>query len=237
VALGPPELTFLISSGTMLALFIMVFYKLCKSPDVRRSHKIVYALVFPALVILGVVSIIVFQLNMDWTEALAFNVVWIPFFIFMLQDLTGNPWLRDFPFGRAILAALLTALVIAMLILILVDILSFLSGTGWFFPVPLLIFLVIAIGPLLILTTLAHQKGEEVASGGIITSGGRMILLALGLTFGTILIAMGSFSIILHTFLPLHISIPTIICGIVLILFCLPYSIRERRKRVEYYGF
>ena len=235
MALGPTELTFLISSGIILALFIIVFYKLCKNSDVRRSHKIVYAIIFPGIVVLGCVSIFVFNLFMDWREVLMFNVVWVPLFLLMLLDLNENPIMRNFPFGRLFLAVGLVVISVILILLITVDFFMFMSTGEWvdFLPLPIFIVLVLLIGPILILTTRTYGKGEETSTEGKITSGGRAILLILGFGFAILIMIIGIMPLISEdSWVPLQIGILTLIVGIILFIYINIQLNQERHKRL-----
>ncbi|MHA1130772.1 MAG: hypothetical protein ACTSQQ_08185 [Candidatus Helarchaeota archaeon] len=232
MVLGPTELTFLISSGIMLALFIVVFYKLCKNSDVHRSHKIVYAIIFPGIVVLGCVSIFVFNLFMDWREALMFNIVWIPLFLLMLQDLSAPSQLKKLPFSKLFLAVALTILLVFCLSFILIAIIYYLNLGIWidFLPIPIFIILVIIVGPLFVLTARIYGQGEAEFSNGEITSGGITFLYLIGFTYGLAMITMGFASLLGYETSP-YLIYPFIIIGMILFAYCGSKLIKERRKR------
>jgi hypothetical protein len=237
MVMGKMELAFLISSVVMLVLFIIVFYKLYKKPAISREHKIVYVIVFPSLAILGCISIFFFQFNVDWGELFIYNLIWIWLFLFMLQDLAGNPQTRSIPFGALILSVIGVVLVFLCGVIVMLTILSVLSLGDWFIPLPILILLSLLLPLLLYLTATAWRKGETQYTKGTITSGGRSVLLIIGLTFGCVLGIAGSCSFLFWPFwIPLHVGIPVFIIGMILVIYCLPCLNEEKRKR-EVAGF
>jgi len=163
-----------------------------------------------------------------------FNVVWIPIFLLMVQDLAGKSKVRQFPFLYAFLTAGLTALVAIGGVFILIDLLYFIGEGEWAFPFPIFLVLILAIGPLLLLTARASQKGEDQFTKGRITSGGRAMLYVIGVGFGTLL-TTGGLTIIFYyggDWIPFSVSITMVSIGIVILLYSLPCLIQERRKRL-----
>ena len=61
MALGDAEITFFISSGILIILFLYFYSKICEKPEVSRTLKILFPLLFTTLLVLGSLSIFVFQ--------------------------------------------------------------------------------------------------------------------------------------------------------------------------------
>ncbi|TFG04336.1 MAG: hypothetical protein EU536_04795 [Promethearchaeota archaeon] len=237
MAVGEAEIVFLISSGIMLALFLLVYSKLYRKPEVQRSHKIVYALLFPGLTILGGISIFLYQIFITWDEVLMFHVVWIPIFLLMFQEVAGRSHAQKIPFVKLLLAVALTILLIFCLTFILLDVLTFISLGVWsgFFPLPIFIVVVIVTGPLFILAARLYGKGEEEFTGGSITSGGITFLYIIGFTYGLFFIAAGSGAIVLGevSWIPVQIGVILLIIGILITALSIIKLEKERRKRKD----
>ena len=235
MALGDAELIFFISNGIMLILFIVLYLKLYKKPEISRVRKVIYAIAFPALVTVITICILIFHISMSWDEALMFNVIWILFFLIMLQDIAGNPLMQKIPFGRLFLVLGLMILLVVSVVISLLDFVWFLSMGEWTFPLPIFIVSTLIIIPLLILISQNFQKVEEQSTEGAIVSGGRYILHLLGFTFGAVLITIGVAPIIVGevSMIPSHIGIVLLVIGIILTLYNLFYIQQERRQRAK----
>jgi len=233
MVLDDAEIAFLISSGIMLTLFILIFYKLYKISNISRGHKITYAMVFSGLMVVGFISIFIFQLIVDWTEVLIFNIVWIPFFILMLQDIAGNPEVRRIPFGLAILSAILVTLVVFGGVFILGGLLWYLSREEWLFPFPIFLTIILAMGPLLILAMRVFRKGGEQYYDRQIPSGGRILLFSIGAVFGIALIVWGLAPFIFgndYDVVSPQVGVVLLSIGIILFLYSFIRTIQERNK-------
>ncbi len=237
MALGDADIAFLISSGIMLTLFIFIYHKLYKKPEISRMHKVVYAILFPGIVILIGIGIFVFQIFINWREVLMFNVAWIPLFLLMLSDLAGDQLTRKIPFGKVFLTVGLIVLLIFCLTFILIDFLWYISVGVWldFLPLPIFIVLVLGVGPLFVLTARLYGKGEEEFTDGRITSGGILFLYIIILTYGLALFVFGTAPIVFgeDSWLPPYLSRILLVIGILLMAVSLPKLIEERRKRKE----
>ena len=124
---GDAELAFIISSAVMYAFFLPAYYKLCKSSAINAGRKIGYAIIFPSLVIAGILTIFVLHFLMDWGELLVFNGIWALIYVFMLQDLAGSPLMQKLPLGKILLAIGFTLLFIICSAFAYLDVLWFLS--------------------------------------------------------------------------------------------------------------
>ena len=235
MTLGDTEVAFLISSIIMLVFFILVYSKLYKKPEISREHKVVYAIIFPSLVVLGSIAIFIYQFYMDWGEIFMFNLIWVWFFLFMLQDLAGHPQTRAISFVALFLTVAGMVLVITCGVTVMLTLLWVLSVGEWFIPPPILILLCLLLPLLLYLTAHSYGKGEHQYTQGAITSGGRIALLIIGLTFGAGLSVAGSGSFLFGPgdWMPLHVGIPTFIIGMILVFYCIPKLNEEKRKREE----
>ncbi|HUX98061.1 MAG TPA: hypothetical protein VMV49_00780 [Candidatus Deferrimicrobium sp.] len=234
--LGDAEIAFLISSGIMVILFLFVYSKLYRKPEIHRSHKVVYALLFPGLLILGGISTFIFQIFITWDEVLMFNIVWLPIFFLMLQEVAGHSHTQKIPFGKLLLAVLLTILLVFCLVFILLDFLWFISLGVWdILPLPTFIVLVIVTGPIFILAARLYGKGEEEFTDGQITSGGITFLYMIVCAFGLTFIALGLGPILLgeESWIPANIGYVLLTIGILLFTLSLIKLEKGRRKRKE----
>jgi hypothetical protein len=235
VVFGDEELAFIILSAIILVIFLVIYHKLYKNPDVSRTHKTVYAAIFPGLIVVGVLAIFIFHIFVDWTDVLKFNIIWAPILLLMLFDAIGHPLVREFPFGRLFLAVGLLVLSMLCLLFINLDILLFLLKGELFDPLPILIILLIVVVPLLILTSRVYGKGEEEFTSGAITSGGRFAFLLLGGCFGIMYLLIGLYTLFSEDHsVPLSTGIPYLILGITLLTYILPQLEKERRKRRDW---
>ncbi len=232
--LGSADIAFLISSSIVIALFIPTYYKLYRKWEVSRRHKIVYAIIFPVLMISGGLSIFVFHFLMDWKEVLMFNVIWVPFFLLMLQDLAANPLIQKFHMGTIFATVGLIILLTVVLVFIVMDILNFASTGEWipFLPLPTLIVLVLIFFPLFILTARLYGKGEEEFTNGDIKSGAMLFLYAIIATFGFYLSLSGLYSLIAEdSWIPSHVGIISLIIGLPFLIISTVMLFREKYKR------
>ncbi len=163
-----------------------------------------------------------------------FNVIWVPFFLLMLQDLADNPLIRKFPLGTLFASVGLMILLIVFLSLIVLDILIFASEGEWFpfLPFPTFIILVLITIPLFILTARLYGKGEKDFTNGDIKSGGLVVLYAIIATFGMGLLVFGVSSLVIEdSWMPPHVGTVSLTIGIIFLMISIPLLFREKFKR------
>ena len=235
MVLGDVELAFYISSITISVLFIFVFYNLIKRPSIKRIRKICYAIVFLTLMILNVILISIFDLVTKWDEVIMFNVIWIPFFLLMFQELAENPLILKIPFGQLIITAGLIISLVICASIVLMDYISFGAMGNWAISLPIFISCLLLIPFFLILIARVFGKAEKQWTEGVIESGKLFILYTLGAGYGLIMIVIGIYPIIFgaDSWIPLNIGIPPLIIGLILFIYSIRNYLKERRKRIE----
>ncbi len=145
----------------MLGLYIFIYAKLYKNPEVSQSHKIIFAVLFPLLIIVGCIFIFVFHFFISWLDVVKFNVVWVPFFLVMLFDVLGHPLVRKINFGVLLVAVGLIVLSIVCLGWVLSVIQMFEYAGELSMPLPFFIFLLIVTGAVLFVTARVYGFGEK----------------------------------------------------------------------------
>jgi hypothetical protein len=239
LALGSGEIAILILLGIIVGLFIPLYIRLCRTSRAKRSHKVIYPLVLLGLVILLLYTIFVLHYSVEWNEVLILGVNVPMFFFIMLHDLGGDLPTVGYPFGLLFLTAGLMVATVICGVFIIGNIFNLYTVGVLLLPLHILLLLILALGCLLVLVARGWGKVEKKASGGRIISGGRAVLLVLGVTFGLVLIVTG---------ILLFIGSPTIhrpsdlddfiivsamlISGTILLGYCIPKLNAERRKRL-----
>ncbi|NVM56100.1 MAG: hypothetical protein HWN66_20555 [Candidatus Helarchaeota archaeon] len=235
---------FFIFSSIVVALFIVIYRKVYKQIEIPKGHKIIYAISCPFLMILEGIAIFGFDFLMNWEEVSLFNIIWIPFFLMMLEDLNIQTWISGIIL--AIISIVLIFLSLFCFVSISTGLIYFISLWKWpeWPPLSIFIICVIVVVPLLTFGGRMFGKYEKQAFEGKITTGERLILHFLGLSLGSILMGMGLTPLITKIsgwmggdhWMPFHVAVPSFIIGLILVVYCFFVVLKEifKRRQLKY---